>query len=238
MANHQTFICFFVPAIGIILLYRCFIEKKKSSSIILLVLVCGVSIAAFVYFQLLKHPLPFQTAEEAYHYLSKKAQFPIVKDMIEIEYYLDNIDNLTIYGSKNIGIRIVSQIFMIIFYSGFIAFFMMTWIKSIKRAQEKFMKFLYFLCLLSPAVTIIAYVFAVDWGRWDAQIFISQSAMLLFWLYHQREEVQTTVFDTIAFFKKNKVVFLIFFMVTCFIYFVNTGAFGSLSDTIRSVLPS
>lgn len=237
MANHQTFICFYVPAIGIILLYKCLIKKKKSPQIILFSCFCIVSIASFVYFQVFKHPLPFATVDEAFDYLSKKAEYPIVKEMIEIEYYLENIENLTIYGGKNVLVRIESQIVMLLFYSGFISFFTYVWTRAIKLSTQKMMKFTYFLCLVSPVVTLIAYVFATDWGRWNAQTFIAQTALLSYWLYHKRQEVVTPVFAVFDFFKQHKNLAFASFVVLCIVFFINHAAYGSVSDIFRNILP-
>lgn len=210
---HYSFVLAFMPLIYVLCFNKCIKEKTKTAYILAAVMV-GVSVSATLYFMLTNRTFNVIPFEEFIDYIIEKAGDKITN----IERYIgtgfrpyDEMNRL--YGIADASeepptlikalmgyfkmaltdTSLVAIIFDFILASPVIVFFEAIWKKAMKTAENKKEKFIYFLCLISPVIQLIACFTSSDTSRWLSIMVISNLFLLALFTKEKAAPVTDTV---------------------------------------------
>lgn len=110
-----------------------------------------------------------------------------------------------------------------IFYFIFISLplwgvFATLWFKSIKKEKNKFQKFIYFLCLISPVVIIPVELLGWELPRYFTDNLVVQAGLLIYFLVQKQSAVEESLKDIVLFYKKNTVLLVAAMLYLSFVF--------------------
>jgi len=229
---HQGFIFTYMPALAILLFYEVYKQKYSKKSISIFSLSCLSMIFLFVYFQFIPSNIPFDNAVDFAAYLSKNAGFKPSVLMLYLEYYakfpewfFDFTLPQTLHYAIPYGLTLTAFSAPLIIVFGYI------WRKSFKCAENKFLKFIFFLCAAAPLAFIPAAVFGNDWDRWWAAVLNNQFIFIFYFIYSKESTVIDYVKKVGDFFEEH---YMLFLMI---IIFTNSLTFSEAVTYILSFVP-
>lgn len=200
---HFSFVLAFMPVIYVMFLQKCFREKSRFAYVLSAVMIV-ISVSSTIYFFSTCRQFNVISFDEFTEYILNKAGDKITQfetycgeafrpyDEISYDYYLEKYDlpewtrtasdlKKSLYGYfvfTFIDSSVIGVICDFIFASPFIAFFAALWTKAVKTCGNKTEKFMYFLCLISPLIQVIACLTSSDTSRWLSIMIISDLLLL------------------------------------------------------------
>ncbi len=212
---HYSFLLAFMPVIYIMYFNRCVKEKSKPAYIHTAVMI-AVSVGATAYFMFTLRSLNI-SFEEFTRYLIEKAGDKITEferhiglgfrpyeDMHKLQEFLfvpENIPepvkaflgNLAYTFIDSSPLAILADFILV---SPIAAFFISIWKKTIRTAEDKKEKFIYFLCLITPLVQVFSCFTSSDTSRWLSLLVISQLFILSLFI-KEKDSAVCSVFNGI-----------------------------------------
>lgn len=238
---HYSFFLAFMPLIYVVCMYKCIKSKTKSSYILTLVMVC-VSVPTVIYFFATARSFNVMPFKEFLDYIIEKAGSPItsieryigtgfrpVDEMNRIYHITDMSEDSShilksVIGNFRFALRDTSPLAIItdfILASPLAVFFAVIWKKAIKLTEDKKLKFLYFLCFISPLIQLLACFTSSDTSRWLSLMIISDLFMLAYLIKEREEPVIQSLDGTMLILKKYKtplIFILCIYLATVFVW--------------------
>ena len=219
---HQGYLFTYMPALAIPLLYEVYKHKFSKKSIAVFSLSCLAMILLFIFFQFFPSNIPFDNAIDFAAYLSKNSGFSPSALMLYFEYYakfptwfFDFTLPQTLHYALPYGLTLLAFSAPLTIIFGYI------WRQSIKHEENKFLKFIFILCVMAPLAFIPAAVFGNDWDRWWAAVVNNQFILIFYFIYSNESAVNDSVKKVGVFFEKH---FLLLLMI---IIFTNSLTFSA-----------
>ncbi len=197
---HYSFLLAFVPVIYVLCIDKALNGNSLHGKILLTVMI-AVSVSAAVYFNTTSRVFDVLSFEDFLNYIVEKAGDPVtalerhigagfrpyneLKKVYNIgENIPDNIPEIlkNLIGSFQFALRdtTLSSIFAdFILASPIALFFGKIWKEAIKKAESSKDKFIYFLCLITPLVQLVACFLSSDTSRWLSDMVISDLLLLI-----------------------------------------------------------
>lgn len=91
------------------------------------------------------------------------------------------------------------------------------WIKAIKKEQNKFQKFIYFLCFISPVTIIPVELLGWELPRYFADSLIVELCLVAYFIAHKHLAVEETVKEFVGFLKSNILFSVAIILYTAFL---------------------
>ena len=205
---HQGYFMTYMPIIAIVLIYECYKNRFKTSSMVL----CGASflliIFSFVFFQFLAPNLDFKSAADVVKFLSHRTDLRLNEDLIFTEYFINADTWLSDIWQIIKTFAIPYGVCVPVITSPLIAVFFSLWSTAFKKADDKFAKFIVFLCMAAPVISIPLFV-GPDWDRWISAIFIVQFLLVFYFLDAGFSCVVESAENIRVFFSKHLTLFII-----------------------------
>ncbi len=79
------------------------------------------------------------------------------------------------------------------------------WVKSIKKEQNKFQKFVYFLCLVSPITIIPVELAGWEFPRYFADSLILELCLVVYFIVHNHSALEESIKEILGLFKSNMI---------------------------------
>jgi hypothetical protein len=220
VAIHQGYMDTYMPALAIPLLYEIYKNSYSKKIIVIFSASCLIMIALFSAFQFFPHSIPFDNPIDFAGLLSTGADFKASAPQLYVEYYapfreywIEDITPLM----KTFAIPLLSA-YLLISLPLFIIFGFI-WKNSFIASENRFQKFVFFLCAAAPSAFIPAALFGLDWDRWWAA-FINTQFILIFYFINSKESIVVeSVKRAGAFFEKHFFLFLLLIISFGFLTF-------------------
>jgi len=228
---HQGYMSTYMPALAILLLYEVYRNKYSIKSIAVFILSCITMISLFVFFQFAHPSYPFENAADFAKYLSAKSDFSASAPMLYIGFlapFKDWFYGYVLPFTKSYALPL--GIVFLTFSSPLIVVFLYVWKQSLKNADKKFLKFIFFLCVAAPLVFLPAAVLANDWDRYWAAA-VNNQFILVFYFIYSKEEVVIKGVKKVGEFFEQHILLLIMILI-----FTNSFTFSQLATDIFSFI--
>jgi len=216
--TEEAYLFNYMPALAIPMLYEVYKSKYSKKSISIFCSSCLVLIISFWATRFFTANIPFDNAVDYTNYLSKKADFYPNELWVYGLFFSDFQENIKFI--KNVTWPIISTfalplgIFFVSVSMPLIIIFVSTWKKCIRYAGNKFLKFIFILCLAAPLAFIPAAVIGNDWDRWWAAM-INTQFILIFYLIYSKEKVLIDFIKRIGdFFGKHLLLLLLILLLS------------------------
>jgi hypothetical protein len=184
--THQVFVFTYFSIVVGLLLFKIYEEKFSMSSILNFSITIIITAILFLYLQFNSSHLNAIKAKDIIETIRNITDVPVSEDMIDLEYFKSIKDHLAliVYSDNTTFIhwktRILSGIIVLLFMLPISVVLINFWKEAIKYTSDKFLKFVLVFMMISPTITLPAFLFTIDWGRWFATIFISQFAFIFY----------------------------------------------------------
>lgn len=234
MLLHNGFMVTYMPALCIPLLYEVYKSKCSKSSIILFTSSCIILIGLFISFFVIKpHFLglpvedPVESAKIVKEYLEQFTDMEVSQEQLFIEYFAPfpewifkgMIPLVLSFAPKMLPVLIIMTlpVFLSIGY---------VWRYAFKSSDDKFYKFIMFICLFAPLLFFVAGTFGADWDRWWAAMVNVQFIILFYFIYSKDELILSGIKTVANFFRTH-------YMIMLFVFFFS---FSLTSSEIMRML--
>lgn len=234
--THQVFTVLYMPALGIIMLYLFCRNNKDKKAIITLVLSCIAVGLLFIKFQFGQTNLAFSNAEDMAKYLQQFTDLKVSTKMIHWEYFAENKELFTAYIGRELPKSLARAGVMIIVLLPILSVFTYLFFSSMKRAQNKLERFIFFLCILIPVVSIPVYIMSIDWDRWTGMIAFEQMTLTAVFLCMKNEAFTESFGKLVSFFKRNKSLLVLMIVFYATLETLCGGYLGNLGTEINLIL--
>jgi len=234
VAVHQGYMDTYMPALAIPLLYEIYQSSYSKKSVVIFSVSCLIMMALFSAFQFFPADIPFDNPIDFAGHLSAGADFKASAPQLYVEYFapfreywIEDITPLM----KTFAIPLLS-VYLLISLPLFILFGFI-WMNSFAASDNRFQKFIFFLCAAAPSAFIPAALFGLDWDRWWAA-FINTQFIIIFYFMHSKE---TVVVESVKragdFFEKHFLLFLLLIIFFAFLAFSEsvTDMFSFVRDS-------
>ena len=244
--SHYSFVLAFMPVIYILFFDKC-IKKKNRFTYILTAVMILISVSSTIYFFTTSRTFNVISFDEFTQYILEKAGDEITHfetycgeafrpyDEIPYDYYIEKYSLPEWTKDASDLKRAFYGYFAFTFIDGsftglisdfvlatpIIAFFALIWKKAIKKTEDKKEKFLYFLCLISPLIQVIACLTSSDTSRWLSIMFISNLFMVTYLIKEKHSALSDSFNGTFSLVTKHKSVFvplLLFYLTIVFVW--------------------
>lgn len=225
MATHPGYMVTYMPGLAIPMLYEVYRSKYSKKSIALFSSACIIMIGLFLYFQLFSRgALGYETAEEMGKALSQHTDMKVGFPMLYLEYFAPFPGWVTDYILPLVkSIALPMSIFLLILSLPIIIIFAVIWKTGICGTDNKFLKFIYILCLASPLIFIAAAVFGIDWDRQWAPVINCQFIYLFYFVFSKEKSLLTAVKKVGEFFNKHFLILACILVFSAMSIFSNNG---------------
>ncbi len=179
-------------------------------------IICGISYVAMIaiglYGSISEQKLGFKTPDELIRfYFSRSAEgLPEEYDRFATEWLVDYFEPL-----KKV-FKLAYEIYFVRWGNGvadifnFVliavpAYAVLTvfWIKVIKKENNKFQKFIFFLCAISPVVIILPIIISWESSKYFSNNIIVQLCLIIYYIVYKNQTVLTVLSKAKCFFKKH-----------------------------------
>jgi hypothetical protein len=158
--------------------YETYKQKFMKSDVALLVVSMTVVLCAATYFSFFNTAGIKYSSEEMTALLAKETNVSLNGVQIIFSTIRDHYEFRAQHVPAYLRYEVV--IVVCLYLLPLMAFPFYFWRQCMKSVEEKASKLVYAIPLFLPLLTIPAFVFFVDWGRWFASIFITQ----FIWIYY------------------------------------------------------
>jgi hypothetical protein len=207
VAIYQGYVMLYMPVIAIILVYECYKNRFKLSSLFL----CGSSfsiiIALSIYFQYSTPGFDFKNAQAVVDYLAHRTDFKLSEIMIFTEYFINVVDSFPYQIQIVKSFAVPYTVIVIAMTSPLIAVFGSLWSVAFKTAQDRFLKFIIFLCMAAPLMSLPIFI-GNDWDRWISAVFITQFSLAFYFMYSGFECITISAAKISGYFTMHRALFL------------------------------
>lgn len=162
MAIHQAFAFTYLIIIIGIHLYDIYDNNYNKNSIIIAVFSLLISILSFIYFQFLSPPINYANSSDFINILSNRTNISISVSMIEFEYFKTISDHIKELVLNNLLKRVLVGIITVCMMLPIIIILKTLWQDAISYAKDKKLKFLMIFMMLSPIISLPAFILTVD----------------------------------------------------------------------------
>ena len=237
LATYQNFAFMYMPVIAVLLIYEVYRNKCSKQSILLCV-VSYLTMAGFsTYFYLFARINKTLNLQQLITMFLKKTDLPYNKDLFDVFLLESPIGVFQKYAvprfeSYLLGFK--SELISIVFLLPLIAIFFIIWENSIKNSSNKFEKFIFILCLLSPIARIPMFVLSNNFMRGRISVIVVQFFLVFYFIYTENQVVIESVRNVGEFFKRHFLVYL--FMIAYFALSFLAFQTGELWSSIQSKL--
>ncbi|MGN0444382.1 MAG: hypothetical protein ACI4F5_07200 [Acutalibacteraceae bacterium] len=189
--------------------------------------ICGISyismIAMALYGTISEKYLGFNTPEEMVSYYFSRYEGPIDIDYNSFytEWLFDYFDDLGTIFKKAFDIYFIEwgNWWKCLFSFVFIVLPVLTvliifWKKVIKTETNKFQKFIFFLCAVSPVVLIAPVLLSWELPKYFGNNLLVQLCLIIYYIVHDNSSVKSAVRDIISYLSEHKLVGIALF--SCF----------------------
>jgi hypothetical protein len=207
---HQAYTVTYMPALAIPLLYEVYKNNNSKKSIAIFVLSCLAMIIPFIALYCFPANIPFDNAVDYAKYLSKSSDFLAYPPMLYDEYFspfreywFEFIIPVIKTFALPVGLAFLSL------SAPLLCIFFYIWKNSYKHTENKFLKFIFFLCAVAPLAFIPSALFGMDWDRWWAAVINNQFIIVFYLLYSKEKAVLFWAKKAGDYFEKHFLVFLL-----------------------------
>lgn len=242
---HYSFVLAFMPVIYVVFFNK-LIKEKGKRTYILTALMVTVSVASTIYFFSTSRTFNVISFDEFTQYILDKAGDKITEfevycgeafrpyDEIPYDYYIEKY-NLPEWTRDASDLkRALYGYFAFAFIDGSfaglisdvllalpaVAFFGIIWHKAMKTAETKADRFMYFLCMISPLIQVVALFTSSDTSRWLSLMMISDLFMLAYFIKEKSAPVTASLGFCFDIMKKHKAALLFLALFYLSIVFV------------------
>jgi hypothetical protein len=207
VAFHVYGLDFYIPLVLLFLLYKFYIDRKKSS-LILLIISFFVSVIFGIYFLSIGSETKILEQVVEKYYMTKNPDTDIVL-MLEVA-PPNNFATFPPASTIPSYSKILANFFLtVILLSPLITLFICFWRFVIKKESDKYKKIIFLLSAL-PVYTIPVFILQPDWGRYCSFVLIAQFTFIFYFFYCKEESFLYAADKIESFFRKNIFLFLIF----------------------------
>lgn len=228
---HQGYMSTYMPALAIPMLYEVSKTKFSKPHAAVFGLSCFTMITFFIFFQFLPSALPFDNAADFAEHLSAKADFSASTSMLYIgffapfkEWFYGYTLPFTALYALPVGIS------YLLFSLPLLLIFIYIWKTSLKYTDSKFLKFVFFLCIVAPLVFFPAAIIANDWDRYWAAAINNQFIFIFYFIFSKEESVIIAVRKVGDFFERR------LFWLLLIIIFTNALTYSQAATDIFSFI--
>lgn len=212
---HPGYMFTYMPGLVIPMLYEVYKNRYSKRYIGIFTLCCLTMILLFLYLQFHSNNIPYHNAVDYANYLSGNSGFSAYAPMIHLEYYApfpewftEWIWPLTLSYALPYGITLLAFSFPLLMIFGYV------WTRSFKSTNNKFLKFVFVMCILSPLAFVPAALFGNDWDRWWAAVINNQFILIFYFIFSNESVVIKHVKRVGDFFSKHFLLFLLIIILT------------------------
>jgi hypothetical protein len=220
IATHLVSIFFYMPLVLIILVYK-YINKtnKNKSEGILLILTTVIITLSFIYFVVFsKSALIFQNEDEFANALKDKTDIESYGSSLHYDYFLSIADTFKYVTANyfNPITTLMKKFYCILQNLPIFLFFILFWKNCFISEQKKSMKFIFLISMFLPLLSLPAFIFFVDWGRWVIMLLTVQFMLTLYFIYMRETAVLSTVKRFTIIVQENMYAAVLFIMLLVF----------------------
>jgi len=200
--------------IAIVLLQEHYESRYRAKNLLLCLLSYGAIIGVSLYGMLVMHNHSFSGPEEMYTYFIGRFSGDAIEDAawfldtIMFEYFQPLYTGVTYAVETFLEARLWQMVFdTVLIYLPMFAVCGYFWYKSIKIADNKFQKFIFFLCLISPVLTIVPTILALEYYRHFTINILMQVSIFVYYLAKKNDAVVSAVMRMYDYFSANRLPF-------------------------------
>lgn len=211
---HQGYMDTYMPALAIPMLYEIYKNKYSKSSFSVFSLSCITLMVFFVAGQFFPASIPFDNAIDFADYLSQNASFRVSAPQLYLEYYAPFLEYL--FENNFPLLKTFALPLALIYFSvasPLLIIFGFIWKQSFRFTDNRFKKFVFFLCAAAPLAFIPAAMFGLDWDRWLAAALNTQFILIFYFVYSNDISVTHSLKTIASFFEKH---FLLLLLIVLF----------------------
>ena len=184
VSTHLNLVFFFMPFIGILLLYQALKEKPGSAESrrawLLLTVTVALALAAFaLYLALARRTFAFDDADAFYAHLLERTDLIFSRWAVHIAMFADLEEHLALWR-RTVVLTFRGHVSVVISLP-IVALFVVFWIKCFLREPEKRMRVFFIAPLAALPYNAIAFFLFFDFGRW-LTMSLAVQFMLAFYL--------------------------------------------------------
>ena len=211
LATHIILVFFYIPFIGIILLYQ-IIEMKdtrKSTIGLFIATVCVVMIGFIFYLIFRKSFFIFYSSSEFYLHIIEKTNLDVTENLLQATMYGDLDYHLNGWKSKMSSLEDAGNLLLcVIINIPLLIAFIVFWINCFKKSINKASKFIFALTILVIPFQAIAFFIFFDYGRWMVMVITIQFLLLFFIIYQNNIIVNIVIREAYPFLKKRQYIIM------------------------------
>ncbi len=227
---HQGYLLTYMPALFIPMFYEIYKSKYSKKSILIFGLSCISILLILIIFIFSQKNLPYDNASDFAKQIAKYVAFLPDQQMVYLEYYcpfpqwqIHVVYPLLAYLALPVGLTLFTFSIPLIMIFGFI------WKKCLRETENKFLKFVFFLCASAPALFILVAILSTDWDRWWAAVINNQFIIIFYFIFSKEKAVIDSVQKVGNFFKEH------FLMFALLLIFSNSLTFSKASTLVLSI---
>lgn len=225
LATHPGYMVTYMPGLAVPMLYEVYRGKCSPKSLAVFLSSCIIMIGLFIYFQLFsRDALDWASAEEMGKALAQRTELKVGTPMLYLEYFAPFPGWVTDYILplvKSIALPVGTVLFVL--SMPLIIIFAFLWKNSICDTNEKFLKFIYILCLASPLLFIAAAVFGIDWDRQWAPVINCQFIFLFYFIFSKEKSLLNSVKKAEVFFNRHMLILICILVFSALSLLSNNG---------------
>lgn len=181
VAIHQGYVMTYMPIIAVILIFECYKNRFKVANLLL----CGSSFliifALSIYFQYFAPGFGFENAQAVVQYLAHRTDFELSEIMIFTEYFINVVFSFSYQVQIVKSFAVPYTVTILLMTSPLLAVFGFLWSSAFKLVRNKLEKFIIFLCMAAPLMSLPIFI-GNDWDRWISAVFITQFALVFYFM--------------------------------------------------------
>lgn len=227
---HQGYLFTYMPALLIPMFYEIYRSKYSKKSIIIFGLSCISMLLILLLLMFAQKNLPYDNASDFVKQIAKNVAFPPDSQMVYCEYYcpfpqwqIHVVFPLLAYLALPVGLTLFTFSIPLIIIFGYI------WKQSLRETENKFLKFVFFLCASAPSLFILVAILGTDWDRWWAAVINNQFIIVFYFIFSKEKAVINSVQKVGNFFKEHLL------MLALLVIFSNSLTFSKASTLVLSI---
>jgi len=227
---HEGYLFTYMPALLIPMFYEIYKSKYSKKSIMIFGLSCTSMLLILLFLMFAQKNLPFANAADFVKQIAKNVEFHPEQEMIYCEYYcpfpqwtIHVVFPLLAYTALPVGLTLFAFSIPLIMIFGYI------WKQCFRETENKFLKFIFFLCASAPSLFILAAILGTDWDRWWAAVINNQFIIVFYFIFSKEKAVIDSVQKVGNYFKEHLLLLLLIMI------FSNSLTFSKASTLVLSI---
>jgi len=230
IAIHLIFAFFFIPFIGVLLLYEiCKKTEIKKHVVFLFVATIKTLFIVFIcYLLFARETFVFEDARSFYEYLNTRTDI-IFSEMCLYMTMFASLEDHLIYWGNTVQLGFHGH-WTILINIPIVGLFVVFWIKCFLKETEKAMKLFFLLPILVLPFQAMAFFMFFDFGRWMIMVLNVQFMLFFYLAFVNNSTVLTVAQKSIPFVKRNA-----FFVILLYLIIAFLGPVGIIGPSERIV---